>query len=322
MRIVLTNIGKEEITKEYSDQGEGDHPLILKTDSNSPQITSHLNKIINKKYLHKLIPKSKSHKYKNNIIYTENNNYNNRNSLLKANFNSMTKNYIPKNYKGPFNGLYNQDINKKRDIPFKLISLNNSVFSLPLEAKEIYNNEENKDKSYIKNSIIIDNNNIKNNNSFSNSKKLFLPKINSLSLKNILNNENKKNLDNNLLQKEINKNDASLINYLKLNKCIQPSFVQKINNANEQKLLKLDKICQKYFQNEKEEITIKNGIQNKIKKQYSKDAKYYENGLRNMGNDLKGIEKIYKGILVRMDNIKDNKFHILKEIKNKKTYQK
>ena len=324
MRIVLTNVGKEEISKEYSSEREGDHPLILKTDSNIPEIISHSKKIINKEYLHQLIPKSKSYKYKNNIIYTENN-YNNRNNVLKSGLYSLSKNYIPKNYKDRFNGLYNQDNNnnnKKRDLPLKLISLNNSNLPLHLDKKEIYNNEDNKEKNINKNDNIKDNSYIMNDNSYLNSKKFFLPKINSLSLKNLLNNKNRKDLDDNILRKEINKSDTSLINYLKLDKCIQPSFVKKINKANEQKLFKLDKICQKYFHNEKKEINLKNSIQNKIKKQYSKDAEYYKNGLKNMGKDLKGIVNIYKGLLIKMDNFKDNKYNYLKEIQNRKTNKK
>ena len=200
--------------------------------------------------------------------------------------------------------------------------MNNSNLPFHLEEKEIYNNEDNKEKNINKNNNIKDNSYIMNDNSYLNSKKLFLPKINSLSLKHLLNNKNRKNLDDNILKKEINKSDTSLINYLKLDKCIQPSFVKKINKANEQKLFKLDKICQKYFHNEKKEIIIKNNIQNKIKKQYSKDAEYYKNGLQNMGKDLKGIVNIYKGLIIKMDNFKDNKYNCLKEIQNKKNNKK
>ena len=116
---------------------------------------------------------------------------------------------------------------------------------------------------------------------------LSLPKIrnrNSLSLKNILNYKNKKNLDGDLLKKEINKSDINLINYLKLDKLITPSFVKKVNIADEEKLFKLDKICQKYFEDEKKGIILKNNIQKKIKKEFSKDAEFYKNGLKNMNN--------------------------------------
>jgi hypothetical protein len=51
MRIVLTNVGKEEISKENSSEREGDHPLILKTDSNIPKIISHSKKKKKKKNL-------------------------------------------------------------------------------------------------------------------------------------------------------------------------------------------------------------------------------------------------------------------------------
>ena len=93
-------------------------------------------------------------------------------------------------------------------------------------------------------------------------------------------------------------------------------FLKKINKANEEKLYKLDKICQKYFQKEKDEIILKNNIQSKIKKVFSKDAEYCKKRLRNMNSVLKGIERIYKELEIKKDDIRDNKIKYLKDLKN------
>ena len=331
MRIVLTNIGKEEINNNQEDE-----KLILNTDNNMPELNSHLINLKNKIKFDYFIPKSKSlNKYKNNVIITANEKYNknkinniknrNQNNIFKSNLYSIQRNYIPKNYIDPFNGLYKIN-NRRNNLPLKLITLNESVFSLPIEAQKLYIKEENKDKSELKvinkeNNIIKDENN-NNDNSYSSlkSKSISLPKIelkNGLSLKILLNSKNKKNLDDNILKKEINKSDSNLINYLQLDKCIQPSFVKKINKANDVKLYKLDKICQKYFEKEKDEIILKNNIQNRIKKVFSKDAEYCKKRLRNMNNALKGIEHIYKEYEIKMDDLKDKKINYFKEFNNK-----
>ena len=334
MRIVLTNVGKEEITMDNNDNNNQNNQvnnmLLLNKDNNMPEINSSFNNIFNSKKLLRFIPKSKSsNKYKYNALYTENdennlyNNNKNKNKLVKTRFLSINKNNIPNNYKVPFNG-FSKISNKKSDLPLKLISLNNSVFTLPVEAKELYIKEELDNKNQL-NKINLKTNKNKNDDSSFINKNLSLPKINiqnGLSLKNILNYKNKKNLDHNLLKKEINKTDTNLINYLKLDKYIQPSFVKKVNNANDERLFKLDKICQKYFQNEKEGIILKNNIRNKIKKEFSKDAIYCENGLKDMNNALKGIEHIYKGFQDKIDYMRDYKINYLKEMKNNNFYKK
>ena len=335
MRIVLTNVGKEEISKDYNNQEE--QKLIFNTDNNLPELNSHLINLKNKNKIKFdfFIPKSKSlNKYKNNVIFKANDEYNknkinniknrNQNNIFNPDFYSIQRNYVPKNYIDPFNGLYK--INKrKNDLPLKLISLNNSVFSLPLEAQQLYIKTEKKDKNDInkennKDENSNNNNNNDNDNSYSSlkSKSISLPKINlknGLSLKFLLNSKNKKNLDDSILKKEINKSDSNLINYLQLDKSIQPSFVKKINKANDEKLYKLDKICQKYFEKEKDEIILKKNIESKIKKVFSKDAEYCKKRLRNMNNALKGIEHIYKEYEMKMDDMKDKK-NYFKEFKN------
>ena len=299
MRIILTHAGKEEISKNdnnYNNQNEpSNNILVLNTDSNT-------RNDINSKRLVLFPSKAKSlNKYKNNVMFTESNKYNNRysNSLLKAGLYSIKNinNYKQNNYKNPFSN-YLKKNNTKSDLPLKLISLNSSVVSLPDEAKQLYDKEEKMDKSQLI-KLNISNNNIKNNNeisnSFDNSRNISLPKINmsnGLSLKNLLSSKNKRNIDDYLLKKEINKSDTNLIN--------------------NEKLFKLDKICQKYFHNEEEGIILKNNIQLKIRKGFSKDSEFCKKRLNNMNNSLKGIENIYKGFQMKMDKIRDNKINYLK----------
>ena len=63
---------------------------------------------------------------------------------------------------------------------------------------------------------------------------------------------------------------------------------------------------------------MKNNIQLKIRKGFSKDSEFCKKRLNNMNNSLKGIENIYKGFQMKLDNIRDNKFNYLKQVKNKK----
>ena len=144
-----------------------------------------------------------------------------------------------------------------------------------------------------------------------------MPKIEEkkgLSLEKILNSENKKNIGENLLKKEIKKSDTNLINYLRRDN-IQPSFLKKINKEDEEKLSKLDKICQKHFHNEEEGFILRNNIQNKISQRYIKDSEYVKTGLENVNNSLKGIEHICIEFQNKMDIAKEKKIKLLKQIK-------
>ena len=107
-----------------------------------------------------------------------------------------------------------------------------------------------------------------------------LPLIkNSVPLSNILLDKNSKNINKKILRKEINKNENHLINYLKLDKTIKPSFIEKLNKADNDRLVKLDKICQKYFNDKKRNDLIHQNIQDKIKLEYSNDSKYCRENL-------------------------------------------
>jgi len=122
-----------------------------------------------------------------------------------------------------------------------------------------------------------------------------LPLIkNSVPLSNILLDKNSKNINKKILRKEINKNENHLINYLKLDKTIKPSFIEKLNKADNDRLVKLDKICQKYFNDKKRNDLIHQNIQDKIKLEYSNDSKYCRENLINLQKDIQNYKKIYK----------------------------
>ena len=340
MRIVLTKVGEEEFSKENNDYKiqnyQYNNMKILNTDGNMPQIKPPFYSKSNTKKYHLYSPESRiDNKYKNKI-FTENkyDKYNNKrimnkNSLKKAGQYSINKNYNPNNYK---NSLFNNmNINNyKEEAPFKLVPINNnSLISISKDFQELFSDKENKDKSPIGENDIKtfnkENKNIEDNKLIVKQKNLSLPKINmrnGVSLKNILSSKNRRNVDEFYLKKEINKTDTNLINYLGLDKFIQPSFVKKVNKADDEELFKLDKICQKYFHNEEEGNIIKNNIQFKIKNRFLKDAEYCKNGLKNMNNDLKGIEQIYKDFQSKVDNFRENRISYLKQIKEKNNNKK
>ena len=119
----------------------------------------------------------------------------------------------------------------------------------------------------------------------------------SVPLKDILLDKNSKNINKRMLQKEINKNENNLINYLKLDKTIKPSFIEKLNKADNDRLVKLDKICQKYFNDKKRNELIHQNIQDKIKLEYSNDSKYCRENLINLQKNIQNYKKIYKSYL-------------------------
>ena len=136
--------------------------------------------------------------------------------------------------------------------------------------------------------------------------RLSLPTIQkSLALKDILLDKNSKNINKKVLKKQISKNENNLIKYLKLDKTIKPSFIEKLNKADNDRLIKLDKICQKYFDAKKRNDIIQQNIQDKIKLEYSNDSKYCRENLINLQKNIQGYKKIYKSYFTS-HYIKDN----------------
>ena len=135
-----------------------------------------------------------------------------------------------------------------------------------------------------------------------------LDKNKMYSLREILLPRNQKNVDESYLDKKINSNGGeSIINYLQSDKDISPSLIKKINQSNNEQLYKLDKICQKYFNDEKVKHSLDHIIKIKIKKEYELDSIYCKNNLNNMNIDLKNYSNIYKRLRLKKENYENYK---------------
>jgi len=199
-----------------------------------------------------------------------------------------------------------------------MIKIKSSNHDIPREIQMLYTNQNdtnikeeiiNKDyeninkDNILKNEVKIKSRNedtlplITNNNSY------------SIPIKDLLQNKNIKNIKSKIiLRKKINKNENNLVNYLQLNKTIRPSFVEKIGKANDNKLVKLDKICQKYFNNIKRDELMRRNIKDKIKLEYSNDSTFCKDSLLNMKKDINNYNDIYKSLEDKKDNYFEKRY--------------
>ena len=275
MRIILTNAGKKEI--------------IIDEIENLPNKNYTSEK--KNKYLPKFIIPSKNIEGKK--LQTK------RSSLLNLN-NISEKRVLTE---GP---IINQDKHLRKSesikVPklsefnayntnnIKLINLKSMRKSIPKELNYIYSSSKEKEENAFDIGNINNKIEIKHLNGG-----ISLPTIKkSFALKEILLDKNCKNINKKVLNKEISKNENNLINYLKMDKTIKPSFIEKLNKADNDRLVKLDKICQKYFNEKKRNDLIKQNIQDKIKLEYSNDSKYCKENLLNLQKNIQGYKKIYK----------------------------
>ena len=276
MRIVLTNAGKKEIIIDetdklpfknlHSEEKVKYNPKLLIPSTKRESVKHQLNKF-------------SDFKIKNNSakrIFTENN-LSNENRVLKKSSTLKTKKAV--------------EFNENTINNYKFIKIKSHHKGVSKELNNIYSiketgetNDEEKNKNQFDINYY--------NNEFS------LPLIKkSVPLKDILLDKNSKNINKRILQKEINKNENNLINYLKLDKTIKPSFIEKLNKADNDRLVKLDKICQKYFNDKKRNELIHQNIQDKIKLEYSNDSKYCRENLINLQKNIQNYKKIYKSYL-------------------------
>lgn len=286
MRIVLTNAGKKEIILDEAEKKSIKYFHSEEKVKYSPKIT---------------VPTQKRESIKNQIkrfsiindtsqngkrLFTEAPLINAKKSLRK----SLT-NKIPQTL----------EITGEKKNSLKFINVSSSKILLPKQLNDIYSIKENvgdiNNKGKKKNKFQIK----QLRDGFS------LPVIkNSVPLKDILLDKNAKNINNRILKKQISKNENNLINYLKLDKTIKPSFIEKLNKADNDRLIKLDKICQKYFNDRKRNDLIQQNIQDKIKLEYSNDSKYCRENLINMQKDIQNYKKIYKSYF-NLYHLKHNK---------------
>ena len=275
MRIVLTNVGKKEI--------------ILDEIENLP----------NKNY-------TSEDKYKNLPKFIIPSKDIEDNKFQKKRTNLLNLNYISEKRVLTEGPIINQNKNLKKSISnkvpklsefnedkmnnIKLINLKSLKKAIPKELNNIYSSEKEKKE----NSLDIANINNKFEKKYLDGD-FSLPTIKkSFALKDILLDKNCKNINKKILKKQISKNENNLINYLKMDKTIKPSFIEKLNKADNDRLIKLDKICQKYFNEKRRSDLIKQNIQDKIKLEYSNDSKYCKENLLNLQKNIQGFKKIYK----------------------------
>lgn len=283
MRIVLTNAGKKEI------------------------IIDEIEKLPSKNYLsqekHKNISKFTLNPKNNGAIKFQSK----QQSLLNLNYISekriltegpiITQNkHLRKSESNKVPKILDFNENKMNNI--KIINLKSFKKAIPKELNDIYSAKDKEAKEFY-----IENN--KNEIKYMDNR-LSLPTIQkSLALKDILLDKNSKNINKKVLKKQISKNENNLIKYLKLDKTIKPSFIEKLNKADNDRLIKLDKICQKYFDAKKRNDIIQQNIQDKIKLEYSNDSKYCRENLINLQKNIQGYKKIYKSYFTS-HYIKDN----------------
>ena len=287
MRIVLTNAGQQEINNDIYHTLENTSRKYKSVDKNNGRIFFHRinNSHIKKNQRIKSINHNISHvlteqNYLNEII-------NNKNSLKKE------------------KSLINNDNIKVNNYKFISVLNKNSV---PKEIQELYIKEDKKNS---------ENKNVNDINAKKPKQEISLGLINdSLQLKDILQNKNKLNANRNILYKKINKNEKNLINYLQSNRTIKPSFMEKIGKANDNKLVKLDKICQIYFNNEKKNEFLKQNIRDKIKVEYSNDSKFCKENLLNMGKNIQNCRNIHKFLDNQKEYYLDKRNRALFNFKN------
>lgn len=287
MRIVLTDAGQKEITedndiKDYNNyqRYKSESKKIYRSEFNSPQ-NKKLNKINQNKRLrsinHNIYHSITDGNYLNEIVK-------NKNNLVKEKSSVKHKNTLSINAIKNLNN-------------YKMIKINSSNYHIPKEIKMLYTNSidnnapkkilgyNGKDNDNVSLPIISSSNNNK-----------------SITIKDLLQTKNKANVNKNILFKKINQNESNLVNYLKMNKTIKLSFMEKVSKANDDKLVKLDKVCQKYFNNMKKNEIMKRNIKDKIKLEYSNDSVFCKDSLLNMEKDIQNYNNIYKSLIDKKED--------------------
>ena len=331
MRIVITKYGKKEIKEDdyddftsnnvYSNNNKSNHrtisynklpPSISNQQNNNPYRPRIANSIQNRIGHKNLIPLSPNKKLSIN-------GNNNKSSFLSkiGELSVKTQGYMTPNRRKEYahlntniklnqNQLLNNNSNNY-DSAFKKIQLIPKKLNIPVVMLDKYTKEEMMEKMNTnEDDKNVDNEIIKISNTENDTTPLDKDKM--YSLRELLIPKNKKNVDDSFLDKKINVNGGeSIINYLKMDKTISPSLIEKINKSNNEQLFKLDKICQKYFNDEKAKSNMDIEIKQKIKDEYEQDSIFCRNNLSNMGQNLKSYNNIYKRLRLKKDNYENYK---------------
>ena len=277
MRIVLTNAGKKEIIIDETDKLPYKNLHSEEKIKYNPKFTMPSKKRRSLKYqINKFSDINEKNKSAKRLLTEGPLSY--QNKILKKSSTLKVQKTLEFNENSNDNIKFINIKSHRKNISKEL----NNIYSIKENDETNFEDEKYKDQIGIK----YFNNNIS------------LPIIKkSVILKDILMDKNSKNINKKILQKEISKNENNLINYLKLDKTIKPSFIEKLNKADNDRLIKLDKICQKYFNDKKRNDLLQQNIQEKIKLEYSNDSKYCRENLINLQKNIQDYKKIYKSYL-------------------------
>ena len=271
MRIVITNCGKIEI----------------KDDDYNFSLDNNKNVFRNISVPYKNNMSLKGSQTRKNVISIPKIRYNKFPEINKTNTSNMTS-FLPKINESlsPIKSI--SYLNNSKKLFKKAIKINQKKLNIPNSMFEKYTNKANLDNLFKKEedtSIKVEQT---ENNLFSQKNKMY-------TLRDILIPRNKKNLDDSFLDTKLNINGGrSIINYLQKDKIISPIYIKKVSQLRNGELLKMDKICQKYLNDEIQKKKLENAIKKKIKIGYEREAMNYEKDLKSMNNKLMDYNTIYQ----------------------------
>lgn len=306
MRIVITKLGKIEIKDdEYNFNSENSNNKSI-----FRNISVSYNKIKNNIALkgsqtsRKIIsiPKLRFNKY--NTITKESNN---KNIFSNDKINETT--FLPKIKDTLSPKKFNSLMNSSERIFKKAIKVNQKKLNIPNNMFDKYSEKIVVGDLFKKEEEPTKVNQTENNLFSEKNKKVY-------SLRDILIPKNKKNLDESFLDTKFNINgEKSIINYLQKDKAISPFYIQKVSQLKNGELIKMDKICQKYLNDEVLKNKLDNVIKKKIKIGYEREAIKYEKDLKNMKNKLMNYNTIYQKLRLKKENYDNYKLMYLSTIK-------
>ena len=329
MRIVITKKGKKEFKEEdYEDintnslfnQNNRQNKRTISYNKNQRPLSIYRNQYKNRQRVGNSIEQKID--YNNSLSPIRKINTNNNLSFLSK-IGEFSIN--PKNLKTPYKTnknyvLYNNNITQinnknflnnnsdNNESIFKNVSISQKKLNMPKIMLDKYSKESLMKTIETENYLNSNNDKEEQKIKYTESNSSPLDKDKMISLRELLNPKNKRKVDDIFLDKKININGGeSIINYLQMDKTISPSFIEKINKYNDEQLYKLDKVCQKYFDDKKIKSNLDDEIKQKIKNEYEQESIYYKNSLKNMNNNLKSYNNIYKRLRLKKEYYEKNK---------------
>ncbi len=288
MRFIVTQNG-EHLLKVMEDENINNPSVLAKTwQLNQSSLINHIGKFKHskspqrKKYINPVHCRTKSidiHQKKLNIPKQINEKYNNPDSNdtsslilpeLPKNLNSRNRNYSTNNdYSGSLVHIQSENVNSSNGTGFQLIySLRNVI----------------QDKTYF---------NLRHNIQNVVREKEKLGRVDENNFRSIYKEKTDvENVDDLLNNTVLDTGKINLIHYLNSKDNLSQQFIKNLNQADEDKINKINKYCQ-IIANQKEVNEIrKNIVKNKIKNRYIKDKNDCQELFGGMSNDIDMFKKI------------------------------